>query len=76
MNTSPANLFLTLLILTGPDGRAVIVNSEHITSMHAAKPDEPNQLMVEGVRCLINMSDGKFVSVVQTCDEVKKRVAQ
>ena len=39
-------------------------------SSEAAK-GTPNQLIVTGVRCIVGLSDGKFVSVIETCEQVR-----
>lgn len=69
-------LALTLIVLHSVDGFETIINPEQIVilrpSSEAAK-GTPNQLIVpgKGVRCIIGLTDGKFVSVVETCDAVR-----
>ena len=36
-------------------------DSAHVTSMHAGKDGQPNTLIVDDVRCLLHLSDGKNV---------------
>lgn len=67
-------MILVLLLLHGPGGGEIILNSKSITSMHAAIPGKPNRLVVEPARCVINTTDGKFVSVIESCDDVRKMI--
>jgi uncharacterized protein YlzI (FlbEa/FlbD family) len=60
-----------LLELHALDGRTVYVNPDQIVSM--ARPSE-NTTFVGSVQCVITLSDGKFVSVRDTCDEVQARM--
>ena len=67
---------LVFVLLHGPNGHEIILNSRQVTSMHAARPDKPNELVTESVRCVVNTTDGKFVSVIETCDFVRELVRQ
>src|SRR4030095_15028566 len=69
-------LFVTvvLIVLHSVDNLEVIVNPEESVVMgpssEAAK-GTPNQLIVTGVHCIIGLTNGKFVSVVEPCDRVR-----
>jgi hypothetical protein len=65
-------IVLHLVVLHTLDGREVSVNPSLVTSLHASKEDEENKLLIEGVRCVVSLADGKFVSVSETCDVVRK----
>jgi hypothetical protein len=39
--------------------------------MHAGKVGQPNTLIVDDVRCLLHLRDGKNVGVDETCDVVQ-----
>lgn len=65
-------LAVVLILLHTPDQREVRVSPEHITSMHSAKTGESNKLIVDDVRCLLHLSDGKNVGVVEACDVVQR----
>jgi len=67
---------VVLLLLHGPDGHEIIVNPAAVTSMHAAVEGAPNKLVTNEVRCLINTADGKFVSVVESCEAVSVMINQ
>lgn len=63
---------LALVLLHGPNGHEILINPATVTSMHAAIEGQKNQLVTDEVRCIINTSDGKFVSVVETCDVIRE----
>lgn len=65
---------VTLLILHGPNGGEVRINPNEVTSLVAATPGQPNRLFVHGARCLVNLTDGKFAAVVETCVEVARQI--
>jgi len=65
---------IVLIVLHSVDGYEIIVNPDQIAVMRPsseATKGTPNQLIVTGVHCIIGLSDGKFVSVVETCDAVR-----
>jgi uncharacterized protein YlzI (FlbEa/FlbD family) len=62
-----------LVIFHTPDGHEVAINPYHVTNIVAAK-DEKNKLFVDGVKCLINLTNGKFITVAESCDRVKARL--
>lgn len=65
-------IVLQLVVLHTVDGREISVNPKQITSLQAAKEDEPNKVLVETVKCAIGLSNGKFISVIEHCDVVRK----
>lgn len=66
-------LFL-LIVLHSPDGREIDVSIDEITSLQCKLPNIRNQLFAEGVNAVINTTDGKHVSVRETCEEIKAQV--
>lgn len=63
---------LALVLLHGPNGHEILLNPATMTSMHAARPGVPNELLTDEVKCVVNTMDGKFVSVVETCERVRE----
>jgi uncharacterized protein YlzI (FlbEa/FlbD family) len=63
---------LHLVLLHTVDGRETLVNPEQVASMSSAVEGEKNKLLVETVQCVIGLTNGKIVSVVEPCDEVKQ----
>jgi len=62
---------MQLLLLHSTDGRDIDINPAEITSMY-----QPGSQVHEKVNCIINLSDGKFVSVVERCDVIEKRIEE
>jgi threonine dehydratase len=67
---------VALIVLHSPDGHVVLVNPDGVTSMHSAIAGQKNQNISDKVRCLVNTTDGKFVSVIETCDAVRELIRQ
>lgn len=67
-----ANFIPVLITLHTVSGIPVEVNTELIT--HMRSPDKTNKAFVEGVKCMINMADGKFVTVRETCDSIRRAI--
>ena len=61
---------LVLIVLHTVDGREITVNPKQVT--HLGGPKAGGGFFVEGVNCQVNMADGKFITVIETCDEVRK----
>jgi hypothetical protein len=61
---------VVMIILHSATGVEIDVNTANITNMRSPEPG--NRLFTPDVRCLINMSDGKFVTVRETCEEVRR----
>jgi hypothetical protein len=69
----------TLLIaVTTVDGAKVYVNPAFITKLYPSKESEglSNELIVKGVRCIVTMTDGKFLSVTEPCDYLRKLIEE
>jgi hypothetical protein len=65
---------LVMVILHSATGVEIDVNTSTITNMRSPEPG--NRHFTPNVKCLINMSDGKFVTVKETCEEVRRVVAR
>ena len=67
----PPQMLVELLVLHMIDGRVIQVNPQQVTQL--VHPHEKgNKALVEGVKCVIRLTDGSFASVAETCDEVQK----
>ena len=64
---------LFLILLHNVIGLPFYVNPALVTSWRGANRRAAH-LFAGGVQCLVNMADGKFVTVVETCDEVRKLI--
>jgi hypothetical protein len=69
-------LAVVLISLHAPNGDRIDINPDTITSMHGRVPQRKGDaaLMAKEIECLINLSDGKYVSVVEKCDEVRELI--
>jgi hypothetical protein len=65
---------LALLLLHGPTGREIRLNSRTVTSLHGPTTPGQNKALADGAHCLINTTDGKFISVVETCADVARMI--
>ena len=61
---------LQFVLLHGLEGRFIMINPTHVTMLVSAPPGQRNKQFVSGVNCMLNMSDGKFVTVTESCDQV------
>lgn len=64
-------LALNFVVLHRSDGYEVSVNPAHITSLRSI-PGSLGKLMPHDTRCMVGMTDGKFVAVIETCIAVKR----
>jgi len=67
-------LMLVMIILHSGSGVEIGINPSQVTNMR--NPEPGNKMFTPDVKCMINMSDGKFVTVRETCDEVKQIMDQ
>ena len=59
-----------MIVLHSGTGTAIDVNTETITNLRNPEPN--NSAFTPNVKCQINMTDGKFVTVMETCKEVRQ----
>jgi uncharacterized protein YlzI (FlbEa/FlbD family) len=71
-------LAATILIqLTNPEGAKFFINPTYVAKVYPTKEglaQGPNRAVVTGAKCVITMADGKFMSVLETCDFVLRLV--
>ena len=68
-----AAVLVALVILHRVDGGEVLVAPDHITSMHSKALGAARDKLITGdARCIIWLSDGKQLSVLESCDRVKQ----
>ena len=61
--------------LTGPDGQLIYVNPEQVVSIREPR-DPERRHFAKDVHCLLNMTDGKFITVTEECVFVQKLLEQ
>lgn len=67
---------LHLVLLHTVDGRETFVSPDQVVSMSSHAVNEENKLLVDSVQCVIGLTNGKIVSVVEHCDEVKQKLEE
>jgi hypothetical protein len=68
-------LLTVLVVLHTLDGREIDINPAQVTSMREARDDNAdNKAFTDGVRCMINTTDGKFVTVIEECRAVRRKL--
>jgi hypothetical protein len=65
-------ILLVMIILHSGSGTPLDLNTQTITNLRNPEPDSNSPLFTKGVRCQVNMTDGKFVAVTETCAEVRR----
>jgi hypothetical protein len=69
MVATPAVIAAMLFIqLTGPDHQIIQLNPKSIIDY---RPPRGTDHFAAGAMCLIHASDGKFIPVIETCDQVR-----
>ena len=69
-------VLFSIIVLHGPDGREIDVNPAEITSLREARADDDDdRSFTKGVRCMINLTDGKFVTVAETCEQTRMTIS-
>lgn len=64
-------ILLVMIILHSGSGTSLDLNTTTITNLRNPEPSN-NALFTPGVKCQVNMTDGKFVTVTETCAEVRQ----
>jgi hypothetical protein len=66
-------LVLALMVLLHrADGGEVLVAGPQITSMHAAVTPGRNKLVSPAAGCALWLTDGRMLSVIETCEVVRR----
>jgi uncharacterized protein YlzI (FlbEa/FlbD family) len=60
-----------LIVLHGLDGHEIDINPNEITVM---REKDQGKHLAPGAECAISMSDGKFVAVIESCNEVRQKI--
>lgn len=61
-------ILFRLILLHGPDGKEIWINPDLIVSM---RPKAGQGNFTDQANCLINLGDGKFVTIIEDCPTVK-----
>jgi hypothetical protein len=65
------------IVVHGPEGHEINVNPKRITSMRGRAPGAKGNAMVhDKAHCVLNMDDGKFIAVLETCSAVRQSIKE
>lgn len=67
-------ILAVLIVLHGLDQMEITINPANVTSLRQAHETKPNKLFSSEVECMIGLTDGKFVTVIETCETVRKLI--
>jgi hypothetical protein len=70
---SPLMAGLSLIMLHGPGGQYLEINSEQISSVRIPRS---NDHFPKGTRCILTMTNGKLNAVMETCEMVDQLIKQ
>ena len=56
------------------DGRHVLINRQAIVTVGGARTDKGQKVLTDKATCLITLVDGKFITVVESCDAINRRL--
>jgi hypothetical protein len=62
---------VVLVVLHRADGGEVAVVPGHVTNLHSAAAPQ-NKVVVGAARCVLGLDDGKYLSVLEACGEVRR----
>ena len=65
---------MSFVILRTLDGRDVHVNPRQVVSV--AKPSPTGKAFDTKVHCVVYMTDGKFISIAEECDSIRRRLEE
>ena len=57
------------IVLSGPDNLAVEINIEQIVLLRP--PRDPDRIVHKDAKCIVFLSDGKFIAVSEECAMVR-----
>lgn len=65
---------IELLLLQAMDGHNIHVNKDAIVTI--SEPRKIGRLGTDKFNCVIGLTSGKYIAVVETCDSVRKRMKE
>jgi hypothetical protein len=68
---------VALVLLHRADGGEVLVSPAQVTALHAKAPTSAeNKITTPAGRCAVWLADGRMLSVLETCDRVRKMLEE
>ena len=65
-------LAIELVELSGLDNEQIEVNPAAVVAIRS--PRQKNRIMAPAANCALLTTDGRFISVLESCDEVRRRL--
>lgn len=62
-------ILAALVAVTGPGAKQILVNPHEVVSVRPAPAN-----LTDGVQCLIHTTDGKYISVLESCGDVVRKL--
>ena len=66
---------MAMVLLHRADGGEVRVFPSHVTSLHEAAIHGP-KVITKAAGCVVWLADGRMLSVIETCDVVRKKLEE
>lgn len=64
-----------LIVLHSVDGRSVAINAHQVTRLTQARDGtNANKQLHKDVRCVVNLTDGSYIGVVEECSTIEELV--
>ena len=67
---------IDLLELHGPDGQTVYISTHEINSLRQPRDFDLRRHFATGTKCIVLTTDGKFISVVESCQTIIARIKE
>lgn len=73
---------VVLIVLHNVDGDEISINAEHVVTLNytseavGSHSTKPNSLIAKGHKCVIGLSNGKMISVVEECGMVRQAIRE
>jgi hypothetical protein len=58
------------MLLHGAEGQSYWINMDQVTSLRAPIRSDLQSSFAKGTNCIVVTSNGKFVAVVETCEQI------
>ena len=63
---------IELLLLQAMDGHNIHVNKDAIVTI--SEPRKIGRLGTDKFNCVVGLTSGKYITVIETCDSIRKRL--
>lgn len=65
---------VVLIVLHGADGKEVTINADQVTSLRSKSVKNAEGHFTAKAECMISLTDGKFVAVIEDCEIVQQAI--